>query len=301
MQLEEIISSEVISTGPIEVAMQVTRRSAWPLVMAGVSVVLWASLAALVRNLSYIPPFFLVGVALGIGSLPALVHLSAWRVRPAIILFGTGGIFGYHFLLFLALRFAPPVEANLLNYLWPVLIVIFASLFLPGQTLKLQHVIGGGLAFAGAALVITGGAFQIEPKNTTGYILAIAAAITWAVYSVGTKRLPPIATPTVGVFCFCSALLALLCHITLEVIPVLKISDWLMIGLLGIGPMGIAFYTWNWAIQNGNPRAIGAISYLTPLLSTTLLLLTEPGSHLSGKLIVSTFLILGGAVVSTRG
>jgi drug/metabolite transporter (DMT)-like permease len=48
------------------------------------------------------------------------------------LLLGVYGLFGYHFLLFLALRSAPPLEANLVNYLWPLLIVVLAPVLLPG-------------------------------------------------------------------------------------------------------------------------------------------------------------------------
>ena len=68
---------------------------------------------------------------------------------------GVGGLFGYHALYFLALRFAPPAEAGLLNYLWPLLIVLFSSL-LPGERLAPHHVIGALLGLAGTVLLFAG-------------------------------------------------------------------------------------------------------------------------------------------------
>ena len=76
--------------------------------------------------------------------------LVAWVV-------GVGGLFGYHALYFLALRFAPPAEAGLLNYLWPLLIVLFSSL-LPGERLAPHHIIGALLGLAGTVLLFAGNA-----------------------------------------------------------------------------------------------------------------------------------------------
>jgi hypothetical protein len=61
-------------------------------------------------------------------------------------LLGVAGLFGFHFLLFLALRLAPPVEANLVNYLWPLLIVVLTPLILPGWRLTPRHVTAALLA-----------------------------------------------------------------------------------------------------------------------------------------------------------
>ena len=104
------------------------------------------------------PPFQLMAITFGIGG---LAGVALWSVRPAaakalrqpwqVWLLGVGGLFGYHAAYFFALRNAPVVEAGLLNYLWPLLIVIFSAL-LPGERLKWQHIVGSMLALAGVAM-----------------------------------------------------------------------------------------------------------------------------------------------------
>src|SRR4029450_3374120 len=88
------------------------------------AILLWGTLATFGVALAHLPPLFLTGCALTIGALPGVARLRQWRVRATTLLLGSGGLFGFHFLLFLALRNAPPVEANLVNYLWPLLIVL---------------------------------------------------------------------------------------------------------------------------------------------------------------------------------
>eukprot|EP01041_Mallomonas_annulata_P015733 gene15733-33221_t len=91
------------------------------------AIALWASLASLGVSLTHIPPFLLTGIALVIGSIPAwpfvLRDPSQWRIPLRTLALGVYGLFAYHFLLFIALRHAPAVEANLVNYLWPLFIV----------------------------------------------------------------------------------------------------------------------------------------------------------------------------------
>ena len=122
---------------------------------------LWASLAALGVSLSHVPPFLLTGLALLVGSVIALplsrFDWRQWRIPTSTLVLGVYGLFGYHFLFFIALRHAPPVQANLVNYLWPLGIVVMAPLFLPGVSLTARHVLAALIGFAGAALAILGG------------------------------------------------------------------------------------------------------------------------------------------------
>ena len=115
------------------------------------------TLASLGVSLAHVPPFLLTGLALLIGSLPSWPLARQWRVPPATLMLGIYGLFGFHFLLFIALRHAPPVEANLVNYLWPLFIVVLAPLFLRGVRLRAVHVLAALVGFAGAVLAIVGG------------------------------------------------------------------------------------------------------------------------------------------------
>ena len=112
-----------------------------PLLAAAGAILLWSTLAALGLALAHLPPFLLTGCALVLDSVPGLARWREWRVPLRTLMLGIGGLFGFHFLLFLALRFAPPVEANLVNYLWPLLIVLLTPVLLPGWTLGARHVI----------------------------------------------------------------------------------------------------------------------------------------------------------------
>ena len=267
------------------------------------AIVLWASLAALGVALAHVPPFLLTGLSLLVGSAIALplsgFDWRQWKVPPATLALGIYGLFGFHFLLFIALRHAPPVQANLINYLWPLGIVVMAPLFLPGVSLAKRHVLAALLGFAGAALAILGRGGSAEVVWAWGYIPAAASAFIWASYSLLTKRARPFPTAAIGSFALASGLLSLVCHALLEPTVALTGRDWLLIALLGLGPLGGAFFLWDAALKRGDARQIGVLSFLTPLLSTLTLLLVR-GETPSVTVAIAAALIVGAAVIATR-
>lgn len=267
------------------------------------AIALWASLAALGVSLSHIPPFFLTGVSLLIGSLIALPlsrgDWRQWRVPLSTLAMGVYGLFGFHFLLFIALRHAPPVQANLVNYLWPLGIVLMAPLFLPGLQLTRVHVIAAFLGFGGAALAILGRGDGAQTTWAWGYLPALGSAFIWASYSLLTRRVNAFPTVAIGGFAAVSGLLSLACHLWLEPSVALSGRDWLLLTALGLGPLGGAFFLWDAALKRGDARQIGVLSFLTPLLST-LLLLAMRGERPTHSLLLAALMIVGAAAMATR-
>ena len=263
------------------------------------AIALWATLASLGVALKHVPPFLLTGLALVIGSIASWPLARQWRVPAKTLALGIYGLFGFHFLLFIALRLAPPVEANLVNYLWPLLLVVLAPIFLPDVKLRPAHVAAALLGFAGAAIAILGAGGGASATWSWGYLPALGSAFIWATYSLGTRRVTPFPTAAIGLFGLASGLLSLLCHALGEPAVTLKAQDWLLIVVMGLGPLGAAFFLWDRALKLGDPRQIGILSYLTPLLSTALLVLVS-GSDFSAGLAVATALIVGAAIIGTR-
>ncbi|MCA0204082.1 MAG: DMT family transporter [Proteobacteria bacterium] len=269
------------------------------------AVALWALLALFTVATAPVPPFLLTALTFGIGGGVGLVWVLATgsiaklRAVPlSAYAFGTAGLFGYHFLYFTALRLAPAAEAGLICYLWPLFIVLFSGL-LPGETLRPGHVAGALLAFAGAALIVAGGIGAVSGAMA-GYAVAFVAALTWAGYSLGSRRLAGVPTEAVAVTCLATALLSALAHWGLETTrwPD-STGGWLAILALGLGPVGLAFYTWDIGVKGGDIQLLGTASYAAPLLSTLALVLAGMAPA-SLSLALAALVITGGAALAAR-
>ena len=271
------------------------------------AILMWSLLAVLTVATGTTPAFQLAAMTFAIG---AAVGFLTWIGRPGAAralrqsplawMVGIGGLFGYHALYFLALRFAPPAEAGLLNYLWPLLIVLFSSL-LPGERLAPHHIIGALLGLAGTVLLFAGnrsGGFA--PGQLPGLIAAFVAAFVWAAYSVMSRKLKSVPTDAVAGFCLATALLATLVHGMVEatVWPETA-AQWLAIAALGVGPVGAAFYAWDIGMKRGDIRVLGAASYATPLLSTAFLMLAG-FARPSIAIAVAAVLIAGGGLIAAK-
>lgn len=270
------------------------------------AIAMWSLLGLMAAATGNVPPFLMNALAFGLSGVVATLYLAvtgqlATLKQPAIVwLVGIGGLFGFHFFYFTSLKSAPPVEANLINYTWPLLIVLFSGL-LPGEKLKAHHVAGTALGLAGAALIVTKGrGLTIAPEHMLGYGAAILSALIWSTYSVISRRLATVPTAAVAGFCLATALLSGLCHAVMEP-PIWPegATQWLAIVGLGALPLGLAFFVWDHGIKKGNIQILGAASYLSPLLSTLFLILAGYGAF-NWAIGVAAVLITVGALIASK-
>ncbi len=275
--------------------------------IGGIAVLLWALLALFTTGAAGIPPFQLLAMTFAVAFVVGLVVLAArgrrafaaWRQRPAVWALGVGGLFGYHFFYFVALGNAPAVDASLIAYLWPLLIVVFSAL-LPGERLRWFHLAGAAMGLFGAGLLVTkGGSLAFDARYSLGYLAAAACALTWSSYSVTNRRFGAVPTEVVGGFCGAVALLGLLCHLALETTVTPQGLQWLAILGLGLGPVGAAFFVWDYGTKHGNIQVLGALAYAAPLLST-LILIAFGQAEATWQVGLACLLIVAGALLASK-
>lgn len=272
------------------------------------AVLMWGGLALFTAASGHVPPFQLVAMSFTIAT---LLGVGKWVIcgdRPTdflrqplpVWLLGVGGLFGYHFFYFMALRNAPAVEASLIAYIWPLLIVLFSAL-LPGGGLRWWHLAGGVLGFAGCALIITGGGTVVfRAEYALGYVSALACCLTWSSYSVLSRRFKSVPTDTVAWFCAATAVLGLLCHLVFETTVWPEgWTEWLAVLMLGLGPVGAAFFVWDYGVKHGDIRALGVSSYAAPLISTILLIVFGQ-AEATWVVALACVAIVGGALLASR-
>lgn len=270
------------------------------------AVLMWATLGVFGAGSGNVPPFLLNALCFGIsGSLAVIWLACSGRLKllkqpVKVWIFGTIGLFGFHFFYFTAIRNAPPVEANLINYTWPLLIVLFSA-FLPGERLRVHHLLGTVLGLGGAALLISGGGgIRFSGDHAIGYGAAVASSLFWSSYSVLSRRLGKVPTEAVAGFCLMTALLSAACHLTLEeaVWPG-DAAEWSSVLALALFPVGLAFFTWDVGVKRGDIQVLGAAAYSAPLLSTLLLIAFGFGV-LTPSVMIACLAITLGAVIAAK-
>lgn len=270
------------------------------------AVLQWALLALFTIGSAPVPPLLLNAMCFAIGGVLGLIWtLTNGRghvlkaVPIGVYVFGTLGLFGAHFLYFTAFRMAPLAETGLIAYLWPLIIVLLSGL-LPGESLRPLHILGAVVAFIGAALIVLRGGGAMDANALPGFGVALIFALTWAVYSVLSRRLGNVPTESVTVFCLAASLLSAVAHLALETtIWPQSALGWASVAALGIGPVGLAFFTWDIGMKRGDIQVLGVASYAAPLLST-LALVGAGITHPSSTIAIAAGLIAGGAALAAR-
>jgi len=272
------------------------------------AILMWSFMVTLTAFSGKVPAILLNAIAMFIGSLPGFLliarkpSLLKHLKQPFTVWFiGIGGLCGYHMAYFTALRSVPPVEASLINYLWPLLIVL-GSAFMPGERLRWFHMVGALMGFIGMLLIIMrSGGFGFETKYAVGYFMALAAAFIWAFYSLLSRKNNQVSTIVVAMFCFATSVISFVCHFAIGEANIWPsgLVEWLATIGLGLFPLGLAFYCWDYGVKHGNIQLLGAASYATPMLSTLSLVIfgiAEP----TWKLALACFLITAGAVLASK-
>lgn len=267
------------------------------------AILLWGFLAYLATRAARLPPiqitalcFAIAGsVSLAIVALRGRLHLLRQPVRAWAL--GLFGMAGYHVVYFAAFAQAPAVEVNLVTYLWPLLIVLFAAPLL-GARLGLPQLAGALLAFTGCVLAI-GGAARFDPAHAFGYALGLAAALIWSLYSVLSRRMAEVPNEAVAGFCAATAVVTGLMQFLAEDWITPTPAEWAVLALLGAGPLGIAFFLWDVGMKRGDVQLIGTLAYATPVLST-LVLMAFGATPFAWTVILAALLVGGGGVLAAR-
>lgn len=264
---------------------------------AVLTILMWSSLATLMVSINHLPPLFTVGIILIIAAFPGLRFWRQWRMPLSVWIKAIIGLFGYHYLLFDAFTRAPAMAVNMIQYLWPLFIVLGTPLFMSAR-LNIGHIIGTVLAFLGVVLTLMQ---QKQSDNSSGdwvgYGEAFCAALLWAYYTLSNAKVKNMPSSAVAGFCLCSGLIAVASYFLFGGQITAEEMNWhnaLIILMLGLGPMGLSFYSWDYAIRHGDPRLIGTLTYLTPLLSVSMMAFFSPTIELSWLHLIALVMIISG-------
>ncbi|SFK13235.1 Permease of the drug/metabolite transporter (DMT) superfamily [Pseudovibrio ascidiaceicola] len=278
--------------------------------IGSISIVLWGTLAVLTKLTGdQFPPFQLLAMTFTVATLTLSGKLltgkadvrSAFKLPLTGWLLGVGGLFGFHALYFVALQNAPAVEAGLIAYIWPLLIVLFSAL-LPGETITKWHVGGALVALAGYWVLLgwDSSAGNLQWEYVVGYVAAAGCALIWSSYSVLSRLIKNTSSDAVIGYCALTAVFGWLAHFLWETTAVPQdLTQIIAVIGLGLGPVGIAFYTWDFGVKHGNVQLLGVLAYGAPLISTLLLIVFGEGT-LAVNIVIAALAIAGGSLIAAK-
>lgn len=274
--------------------------------IGGSAVLVWSTAASFAVLGTALPPMLFIGGAfasgffafLGARVVRGLPVLGMLAVPLPVLLLLVVGFLGHNGLYVTALRYAPAAQVNLISYLWPLLMVAILA-FSGVATPTRRQLLGSLLGFAGLAWFMSPGSGD---GSMFGYLLAFSAACCFAAYSALRARLAGGPADSAGAACGVAALLALSLHLVFGSGTAVEIDAKAIFAmiLIGVGPMGLANLLWDHGVRYGDGRVLSTLAYLTPVLST-LLLVGLGLAALTSQVLIGGALILGGIALSAAG
>lgn len=278
--------------------------------LIGISaLLLWASTALLVVLSKEFHVWFLLSytclIGYGFFNLVWIIRKEDFKSYFAyplrIMLLAILGIGGYRIFFYLAFETGVAIEVNLVNYLWPILVVVFAG-FLPDEKLRLQHILGALTGFAGLFFLLQskgGNFFEIEWG--VGHFLALIAAIIWGIFSVISRHTKGYSSNVVPASFLVTGLLFLILYFMVFYEDAdfsrIELQHWFFATLLGI-IAAVGYYFWDIGMKHGNIQFLGVASYFTPVLSTLFLYVFGQG-ELTPNIVLAAALIFLGSVIAS--
>jgi len=269
------------------------------------TIIMWSASGLLLALTKGIPAFQLALFTL---PFPFIVTALRWYIRKEnwrahfahpwyVYAVGTSGLGGYTILWYLGFKHAPVFQANLLNYMWPFLILVFSAVILK-QKLTWVQLVGTALAFLGLLLLFTeksgvdmSAGLILHNEYIWGYISAFAGAVVWALYSVLVRKIPCFGSDVIAICCLYAGVPILIAHLALEDF-VMPSDKFVWMGLIGLLLTRVSYLFWNFAMKYGRIETVVSVSYFTPIFSSVLLIVFQYAQNVG----TSALLILCGCL-----
>jgi drug/metabolite transporter (DMT)-like permease len=245
-----------------------------------ISILFWSFAAIAAVKLTSIPPFELLVCVFSIAFLVVAVRYSLTKDKKNFLNFTKLDLFVTsatlvvnHLCYYLAFRYSPAAEVDLINYLWPTMLILLSS-FLPKEKFCFSYFLAAMVCLWGLYILLcpdfsTG----ISEENLLGYLFAFGSAVSWTAYSLYTRYRPSNSSNSISCACGVAAVFSLFAHISFEEFIFPGLLESFIIVMLGVFEVGLAYYFWDRALKNGSVKIMSLASYTIPLFSVLLLVL----------------------------
>jgi drug/metabolite transporter (DMT)-like permease len=295
-----------------------TRRSrAWTTgtwtCVGALAIPLWATWPSLALRTREIPTFECLSIAYLIGwlSLRALEYAGSkafysgqpverrddalstnWQSWIPAAMFAVG-LSASAALFVFATFYISAAQAHLISYLWPAMIAGFGAA-LGMFRLRTSQILGIAMGFAGAVIVMRGGALSF---SYPGVGLALVSGALWAGYCVYRLKYPDSPRSFLGRGCAISGVSCLGLHFMIEPTVVPSLGTALATVAIGVIPTALGNFLWDQGFRRGDSKLLAVMAYATPLCSALLLSLLGIET-LTWNLLIGALVIAGAGMLS---
>ena len=196
-------------------------------------------------------------------------------LKMAVI--GLPGVFLYYVFYYLGTERMPASQAFIINYLWPIMSIVFACIVLK-EPLTVRKIVAVVLSFLGVFTVAGGDLLSFNGEIAVGMLLCFGAAVCYGMYTAINKKSSydkQISMTVAMLAAFLPSLVILLLRGGDLVLQPAQLPGMLW---SGVATMALANLAWALALSSGNTAKISNLAYITPFLSLvwTFFILKEP-------------------------
>ncbi|MFQ3306937.1 MAG: drug/metabolite transporter (DMT)-like permease [Candidatus Midichloriaceae bacterium] len=252
--------------------------------IGSLSLLFWAISATFVVTLKHIPTYEMLSFVFFIGLIFCILYNSTfnhWNKLknhpPYIWICGIIGICGNEIFFVFSFKNAPAAHADLINYLWPILVILFTPL-LPKEKFNVKYIISAVIAFIAVIILIIEqnditSLTEIKHEYLIGYLCAFCAALFWTVYTLVSKFYGKLTPEMIVVYCGFGFIISTSLHIYFENFVIPTAFDFLILFLMGVGTHCFAYFFWDLGIKKGDIKLLTILSYASPIISISILIL----------------------------
>ena len=266
---------------------------------------MWSCYALLVSAMKGVPTFEMLGIIFLCGFVAIAARLTIrgewYKIKQPLIVWivGVAGILGNDFTTIAAFKAAPPVQVELINYLWPMMVVLFAS-FLPGERFTTKHFLSAFIGLYGAYVLMTHnhGLAGFHWNYLWGYTLAFFGGVIWALYCLISRYHNKTPLDMLGMYFGIGAVVSFVCHWQYEASVLPSIGQGVILGIMALTTSGLAYFCWDFGCKKGNVKLLSILTYGNPILSAILLILFTKAEY-SNYLAIAALLVVLASIIST--
>lgn len=282
-----------------------------PYIYAAISIFCWSTVATTTKLLlhngfsniqllwvsSFLAFLFLLFVNLFTNKLK---HFKNYKPKDFLISVAIGlpGTFFYYFFYYWGTAQMPASQAFIINYLWPIMCLVFAVIILK-EKITLRSIVAICISFLGIVVIMLGNVEEQNPNFFVGAFSCILGAVSYGIFTALNKKYTYDKGLSMMLSYFVTFLLTTAINASSNTLFIPSASQWLGYAWNGIFTMAIANTVWLLALDNGKTEKIANLAYITPFLSIlwTSLILKEKMSIYS---IIGFLVIISGILIQIK-